>query len=29
MNILRGTGQPADFILTGSWGKKARDEAAA
>ena len=28
MNILRGTGKPADFILTGSWGKKARDEAA-
>ncbi len=28
MNILRGTGKPADYILTGSWGKKARDEAA-
>lgn len=28
MNILRGTGKPADFVLTGSWGKKARDEAA-
>ncbi|MFW6169014.1 MAG: 3-phosphoserine/phosphohydroxythreonine transaminase [Planctomycetota bacterium] len=28
MNILRGTGQSADFILTGSWGKKALDEAA-
>lgn len=28
MNILRGTGKPADFILTGSWGKKALDEAA-
>ncbi|MFO7901528.1 MAG: 3-phosphoserine/phosphohydroxythreonine transaminase [Planctomycetota bacterium] len=28
MNILRGTGKPADFILTGSWGKKARDEVA-
>ena len=27
MNILRGTGKPADFILTGSWGKKSRDEA--
>jgi phosphoserine aminotransferase len=28
MNVLRGTGKPADFILTGSWGKKAKDEAA-
>ena len=28
MNILRGTGQRADFILTGSWSQKARDEAA-
>jgi phosphoserine aminotransferase len=28
MNITRGTGKPADFILTGSWGKKALDEAA-
>ncbi len=27
MNIVRGTGKPADFILTGSWGKSARDEA--
>jgi phosphoserine aminotransferase len=27
MNLLRGTGQPADFILTGSWSQKARDEA--
>lgn len=27
MNILRGTGKSADFILTGSWGKKSRDEA--
>ncbi len=27
MNLVRGTGQPADFILTGSWGKSARDEA--
>lgn len=28
MNILRDTGKPADMILTGSWGKKARDEVA-
>ncbi len=27
MNLVRGTGKPADFILTGSWGKSARDEA--
>lgn len=27
MNIVRGTGQPADFILTGSWGKNALKEA--
>jgi len=27
MNLLRGAGGPADFILTGSWGNKARDEA--
>lgn len=27
MNLLRGTGQPADFILTGSWGKSAMLEA--
>ncbi len=27
MNLLRGTGQAADYILTGVWGGKARDEA--
>lgn len=27
MNLLRGTGKTADFILTGSWGKKAIKEA--
>lgn len=27
MNLLRGTGQVADYILTGSWGKKAMAEA--
>jgi len=27
MNLLRGSGKPADYVLTGSWGKKARDEA--
>jgi phosphoserine aminotransferase len=27
MNIVRGTGQPADYILTGSWGKNALKEA--
>lgn len=27
MNLLRATGKPADFILTGSWSNKARDEA--
>jgi phosphoserine aminotransferase len=26
MNLVRGTGKPADFIVTGSWGRKARDE---
>ncbi len=29
MNILRGTGKPADFILTGSWGKKVAGRSAA
>ena len=28
MNILRGTGKSADYILTGSWGQKAMKEAA-
>ncbi len=28
MNILRGTGKSADYILTGTWGKKAIKEAA-
>ncbi len=28
MNILRGTGKSADYILTGTWGKKAMKEAA-
>lgn len=27
MNLLRGSGKGADYVLTGSWGKKARDEA--
>ncbi len=27
MNLLRGSGQPADYVLTGSWGKKALQEA--
>ncbi len=27
MNLLRGTGKTADYILTGSWGKKAFAEA--
>jgi phosphoserine aminotransferase len=27
MNLLAGTGKPADFILTGTWGKKAFKEA--
>ncbi len=27
MNFLRGSGQAADYILTGSWGKKALKEA--
>ncbi len=27
MNFLRGRNMPADYIVTGSWGKKARDEA--
>lgn len=27
MNLLRGTGKSADYILTGTWGKKAFDEA--
>ena len=27
MNLLRGTGQAADFLLTGSWGKHALKEA--
>ena len=27
LNLMRGTGQPADYILTGSWGKKALEEA--
>ncbi len=26
MNLVRGTGQPADYILTGSWGKNACKE---
>ena len=28
MNLMRGTGKPADYILTGSWGVNARKEAA-
>lgn len=27
MNLLRGSDSPADFVLTGTWGKKAREEA--
>ena len=27
MNLLRGRPQPADYIVTGSWGQKAADEA--
>jgi len=27
MNLLRGTGKAADYVLTGSWGKKAIAEA--
>ncbi len=27
MNLLRGTGAPADYVITGSWGKSAREEA--
>ena len=27
LNLLRGSNRPADYILTGTWGKKARDEA--
>src|SRR5262245_2138915 len=27
MNLLRGNGKTADYILTGTWGKKAIDEA--
>jgi len=27
MNLLRDTGHPADYVIHGSWGKKARDEA--
>jgi phosphoserine aminotransferase len=27
MNLLRGTGQTADYLVTGSWGKKAFAEA--
>ena len=27
MNFLRNTGKPADFIVTGTWSKKAADEA--
>ena len=28
MNFLRGTGRTADYVVSGSWGKKAMDEAA-
>jgi phosphoserine aminotransferase len=28
MNFLRGSGKSADYIVTGSWGKKAMEEAA-
>lgn len=27
MNLLRGNGAGADYLVTGSWGQKARDEA--
>src|SRR5262249_51348129 len=27
MNLLRGSGKTAEYILTGTWGKKAIDEA--
>jgi phosphoserine aminotransferase len=27
MNIMRGTGKPADYVITGSWGGKAIKEA--
>ncbi len=27
MNLMRGSGKSADYVLTGSWGKKAREEA--
>ena len=27
MNLLRGTDKPADYVITGTWGNKARDEA--
>lgn len=27
MNFLKGSSVPAEYIVTGSWGKKARDEA--
>ena len=27
MNLLRGSGRPADYVLTGSWGEKAVQEA--
>lgn len=27
MNLLRGRGEPADYVVTGSWGKKALQEA--
>jgi phosphoserine aminotransferase len=27
MNLLRGSGKPADYILTGTWSKKAIEEA--
>jgi len=28
MNLLRGTGQTADYVLTGTWGTKAFKSAA-
>src|SRR5437016_1231348 len=27
MNLLRGTGKPADYVVTGTWGAKALGEA--
>lgn len=27
MNLLKGTGLPADYVINGSWGKKASEEA--